>query len=51
MPPSMALIVADEPIWRTVPNASNCLAGSTGQGNTACNLSAGVSKSKVFRGR
>jgi hypothetical protein len=33
------------------PNVSKWGAGSTGHRNTVCNLSAGVSKSKVFLGR
>jgi hypothetical protein len=32
-------------------NGKKMAAGSTGQCNTACSLSAGVSKPKVFRGR
>jgi hypothetical protein len=33
------------------PNACYCSVRSTGQCNTACSLSAGVWKPKVFRGR
>ena len=40
-----------QPSWLRFLNDCFAAVGSTGHHNTFCSLSAGVSKSKIFRGR
>ena len=49
-PPSFSFPMALRWSWPTTPIIYRCVR-STGQCNTACSLSAGVWKPKVFRGR